>query len=126
MSIPLISSFLLSKLSTYDIVRIIACSLISTILIFFILIFSITPPRPSALFMRTPTSVPRKVQFSTSTFLIPRLISLPITKPPCPLLTRQSWIYTSSQGPSICLATAFLPDFKQIASSPVSNVQLWI
>ena len=53
---------------------------------------STTPPRPIALFMRMPTSVPANVQFSTSIFFTSRDISLPITNPPWPSFTMQSCI----------------------------------
>jgi len=55
-----------------------------------ILTMSYVLNRPMALLKRTPTSVPKNVQFSTKTCFTPRDISLPTTKPPCPSLTRQS------------------------------------
>ena len=88
--------------------------------------FSTTPPRPRALLKRKPTSVPRNWQSRTIMFLTPPLISLPTTKPPCPLNTVQPSTITFSHGMPRFLPSRSLPLLIQIPSSPTSKVELTI
>src|SRR5690606_33021450 len=59
-------------------------------------------------------------------FLTPPDISLPTTKPPCPLNTVQLSIITFSVARLRFLPSSSFPDFIQIPSSPTSKVLLTI
>src|SRR5699024_10508019 len=84
-------------------------------------IFSTIPPLPRVVLKRKPISVPRNTQFSIQMFLAPPLISLPITKPPCPWKTVLLRIQTFCVGTPRLRPDSSRPDLMQIASYPTSK-----